>query len=47
MCKRRADAWIAMANTVIGGAANVAHIINDASAQRDIEQYGKQPLTFV
>lgn len=42
---QRAYAYIAMATTMIGGAANVAHIINDATAQRDIEQYGQQPLT--
>lgn len=32
---------------MIGGAANVAHIISEASAQRDVEQYGQQPLTFL
>lgn len=41
---QRAYAYLAMVTTVIGGAANVAHIINDVSAQRDIEQYGQQPL---
>lgn len=44
---QRAYAYLAMATTVIGGAANVAHIISEASAQRDIEQYGQQPLTFM
>lgn len=47
MCKRRADAWIAMANTVIGGVANVAHIVDEATARRDIDSYGKQSLTFL
>lgn len=44
---QRAYAYLAMATTVIGGAANVAHIISEASAQRDIEQYGQQTLTFI
>lgn len=44
---QRAYAYLAMATTVIGGAANVAHIISETSAQRDIEQYGQQPLNFV
>lgn len=44
---QRAYAYLAMATTVIGGAANVAHIISEASAQRDIEQYGQKPLTFL
>ena len=44
---QRAYAYIAMATTIIGGATNVAHIINDATAHQDIEQYGQQPLTFV
>lgn len=44
---QRAYAYLAMATTVIGGAANVAHIISEASAQRDIEQYGQQPLIFI
>lgn len=44
---QRAYAYLAMAATVIGGAANVAHIISETSAQRDIEQYGQQPLNFV
>lgn len=30
----------------MGGAANVAHIISEASAQRDIEQYGQQTLSL-
>ena len=41
---QRAYAYLAMATTMIGGAANVAHIISEASAQRDIEQYGQQTL---
>lgn len=44
---QRAYAYFAMATTMIGGVANVAHIISEASAQRDIEQYGQQPLMFV
>ena len=44
---QRAYAYLAMATTVIGGAADVAHIINDATAQRDIDLYGQQPLTFI
>ena len=44
---QRAYAYLAMATTMIGGAANVAHIIPEASAQRDIEQYGQQPFMFV
>lgn len=44
---QRAYAYLAMATTVIGGAANVAHIISEALAQRDIEQYGQKPLTFI
>lgn len=44
---QRAYAYIAMATTMIGGAVNVAHIINDATAQRDIEQYGQLPLAFL
>ena len=44
---QRAYAYLAMATTVIGGAANVAHIISETSAQRDIEQYGQQTLTYV
>ena len=44
---QRAYAYLAMTVTVMGGAANVAHIISEASAQRDIEQYGQQPLKFV
>ena len=43
---QRAYAYLAMATTMIGGAANVAHVINDAIAQRDIELYGQQPLAF-
>lgn len=35
------------ATTMISGAANVAHIINEATAQRDIELCGQQPLTFL
>ena len=44
---QRAYAYFAMATTMIGGAANVAHIISEASAKRDIEQYGQQTLTYV
>lgn len=44
---QRAYAWIAMTNTVIGGVANVAHILSEATAQRDIEEYGQQPLIFL
>ena len=44
---QRAYAYLAMATTVTGGAANVAHIISETSAQRDIEQYGQQTLTYV
>ena len=44
---QRAYAYFAMATTMIGGAANVAHIISEASAQRDIEQYGQQQLQFI
>jgi hypothetical protein len=44
---QRAYAWIAIANTVIAGVANVSHIISEATAQRDIEEYGQQPLTLV
>lgn len=44
---QRAYAYLAMATTMIGGAANVAHIISEASAQRDIEQYGQQTLIFL
>lgn len=44
---QRAYAYLAIATTVIGGAANVAHIISEASAQRDIEQYGQQPLSLL
>jgi hypothetical protein len=44
---QRAYAYLAMATTVIGGAANVAHIISETSAQRDIEQYGQQTLIFL
>lgn len=43
---QRAYAYLAMATTMIGGAANVAHIISETSAQRDIEQYGQQLLIF-
>lgn len=42
-----AYAYVAMAATVIGGTANVAHIINDVTIQRDIELYGRQPLIFL
>lgn len=41
---QRAYAYLAMATTMIGGVANVAHIISETSAQRDIEQYGQQLL---
>ena len=44
---QRAYAYLAMATTMIGGVANVAHIISETSAQRDIEQYGQQTLTYV
>lgn len=44
---QRAYAYLAMATTVIGGVSNVANIISETSAQRDIEQYGQQPLMFV
>ena len=44
---QRAYAWIAIANTVIGGVANVSHILSEATLQRDIEEYGQQPLTLV
>ena len=44
---QRAYAYVAMAITMIGGSANVAHIISEASAQRDIEQYGQQQLQFI
>ena len=44
---QRAYAWIAMANTIIGGVANVAHILSEATAQRDIEEYGQKTLTLV
>ena len=44
---QRAYTYLAMAATMIGGTADVAHIISDASAQRDIEQYGQQTLTYV
>jgi hypothetical protein len=44
---QRAYAWIAIANTVIAGVANVSHILSEATAQRDIEEYGQQPLTLV
>ncbi len=44
---QRAYSYFAMATTVIGGAADVAHIISETSAQRDIEQYGQQQLQFI
>lgn len=44
---QRAYAYLAMATTMIGGVANVAHIISEATALQDIEQHGQQPLTFV
>lgn len=44
---QRAYFYFAMATTVIGGAADVAHIISETSAQRDIEQYGQQQLQFI
>lgn len=44
---QRAYAYIAMATTMIGGAVDVAHIINDVTIQRDIELYGQQPLIFL
>ena len=44
---QRAYAYLAMATTMIGGVANVAHIISETSDQRDIEQYGQQTLTYV
>ena len=36
-----------MANTIIGGVVNAAHILSEATAQRDIVEYGQQPLTLV
>ena len=43
---QRAYAYLAMATTMIGGVANVAHVINKTTAQRDIELYGQQQLIF-
>ena len=34
---QRAYAYIVMATTMLGGATNVAHVVNEANAQRDIE----------
>ena len=42
----RAYAFFAMASSTIGGASNIAHIVDEAIAQHDIENYGQQSLSF-
>ena len=44
---QRAYAWIAMTHTIIGGVANVAHILSEATAQHDIVEYGQKPLSIL
>lgn len=44
---QRAYAYIAMAATMVSGAANVTYILSEALAQRDVEQYGQQPLSLL
>ena len=44
---QRAHAFFAFIPTLVGGAENIAHIIDEATAQRDLEQYGQQPLCVI
>lgn len=44
---QRAYAFFAVASSTLGGVANIAHIVDEAIAQHDIENYGQQPLAFI
>ena len=43
---QRAYAFFAIASSTFGGALNIAHIVDEATAQHDIENYGQQVLSF-
>ena len=43
---QRAYAFFAIASSTFGGAFNISHIVDEASAQHDIENYGQQSLSF-
>ena len=43
---QRAHAYFAFVPTLAGGAASIAQIIDEATAKRDMENYGQQPLSL-
>lgn len=43
---QRAYAFIAIVYSTFGGVSNIAHIIDEATAQKDIENFGQQPLVL-
>ena len=43
---QRAYAFFAIASSTFGGASNIAHIVDEITAQHDIEKYGQQVLSF-
>ena len=44
---QRAHAFFAFIPTLAGGVASIAHIIDIAAMQCDLEQYGQQPLCLI
>ena len=44
---QRAHAYFAFVPTLAGGAASIAHIIDEATAKRDVENYGQYSLDVV
>ena len=50
LCKwanaQRGYAFYAMISSALGGAGNVAHIIDEATAKRDVGNYGEQSLSL-
>ena len=44
---QRAHAFFAFVPTLVGGAASIAHIIDEATAQHDMDCYGQCPLDVV
>ena len=44
---QRAHAFFAFIPTLVGGVASIAHIIDLATMQHDLEQYGQQPLCLI
>ena len=43
---QRAYAFFAISSSMFGGALNITHIVDEVTAQHDIDNYGQQPLAL-